>query len=108
MQSIPTINVDDVSHLKEAILVDVRGPDEYVGELGHIEGSLLVTLGPELEHFLLTAKKESKIVFICRSGARSERATSMALSLGFKNSYNMEGGMIAWNSKGLSVSKEQE
>ena len=94
---IPTISPRDVLEFKDAILVDVRLPDEYVGELGHIEGTKLVTLGPELEHFMKSANKESHIIFICRSGARSARASAAALELGFRNIYNMEGGMIEWN-----------
>lgn len=103
---VPTVTVDKVSGMEEAILVDVRTPEEYVGELGHIEGSLLLPPGPKLNNFLATTNKETNIIFICRSGARSESATAMALSLGFENSYNMEGGMIAWNSKGFPTSKE--
>lgn len=46
---LPTFMPNDVCELKDVILVDVRMPDEYVGELGHIEGTRLMTLGPELQ-----------------------------------------------------------
>ena len=94
---IPTISPKDVLAFQDAKLIDVRMPEEYVGELGHIEGTTLITLGPELETFMKSAKKEAHIIFICRSGARSARASAAALELGFKNIYNMEGGMIEWN-----------
>jgi hydroxyacylglutathione hydrolase len=94
---IPTISPKDVLVFQDAKLIDVRMPEEYVGELGHIEGTMLITLGPELENFLKSANKEAHIIFICRSGARSARASAAALELGFKNIYNMEGGMIEWN-----------
>ena len=94
---IPTINPKDVVGLKDVILIDVRMHEEYIGELGHIEGATLITLGPELDNYMKTATKEANIIFICRSGARSGRATAAALDLGFKNIYNMEGGMIEWN-----------
>lgn len=102
---IPTVTPKDVLNLKDATLIDVRMPDEYIGELGHIERAQLTTLGPELETFLETANKEVPIIFVCRSGARSGRATATALALGFKNVYNMEGGMLAWNSLVLPISK---
>lgn len=102
---IPTVTPKDVLNLKDVCLIDVRMPEEYVGELGHIEGTLLTTLGPELETFLKTANKQVPIIFVCRSGARSERATATALALGFENVYNMEGGMLAWNSLALPISK---
>lgn len=94
---IPTISTKDVLAFRDAKLIDVRMPEEYVGELGHIEGTTLITLGPELETFMESANKETSIIFICRSGARSARASVAALELGFKNIYNMEGGMIEWN-----------
>jgi rhodanese-related sulfurtransferase len=102
---IPTVTPKCVHNLKDVTLIDVRMQDEYVGELGHIEGARLTTLGPELETFLNSANKILPIIFICRSGARSGRATATALSLGFENVYNMEGGMLAWNSLSLPISK---
>ncbi len=102
---IPTVTPKDVLNLNDVTLIDVRMPDEYIGELGHIEHALLTTLGPELEAFLKTANKELTIIFVCRSGARSGKATANALALGFKHVYNMEGGMLAWNSLALPISK---
>jgi rhodanese-related sulfurtransferase len=81
-------------------LIDVRRPDEYTGDLGHIAGARLVTLETELAHFLSKATEQEKsqpTVFICRSGGRSTRAALIALQSGFKDVYNMTGGMIYWN-----------
>ncbi len=74
-ENVPTMLVEEPSSLKEYSLIDVRRPDEYTGELGHIEGSKLVTLGPDLEKFLKETSKDTKILFICRSGARSAQST---------------------------------
>ena len=95
--AIPIIAPRDVLSLRGATLVDVRMPEEYVGESGHIAGALLKTLGPELDQYLEKLNRSDTIIFICRSGARSGRATAQAMSLGFKKIYNMEGGMLAWN-----------
>lgn len=102
---IPTIAPNDVLKLKDVLLIDVRMPEEFIGELGHIEGAGLTTLGPDLEAFLETGNKQTSIIFICRSGARSGRATAAALALGFEKVYNMDGGMLAWNSLALPLSK---
>jgi hydroxyacylglutathione hydrolase len=102
---IPTVTPKDIMNLKDISLIDVRMPDEYSGELGHIEQAQLMTLGPELENFLKSANKQIPIIFVCRSGARSGRATASALALGFENVYNMEGGMLSWNSLSLPISK---
>lgn len=102
---IPTVSTKTVEESKDITLIDVRMPDEYSGELGHILGSRLVTLGPDLDNFLNETDKQLPIIFICRSGARSSKATAQALGLGFKNVYNMEGGMIAWNSLAFPITK---
>lgn len=49
-------------------VIDVRGPDEFVGELGHIQGAKLVTMGTDLHHFFETAPKDKNDLFVCRSG----------------------------------------
>ena len=38
-------------------------------------------------------------ILVCRSGARSGRATLQSLSLGFSKSVNLQGGMLLWNNK---------
>lgn len=103
---IPTLKVADPKGLKDYKLIDVRRPDEFNGELGHIEGAELVTLGEELDQFLIRQDKKERILFICRSGARSARATEQAMSEGFNEVFNMEGGMIAWNESHYPVAKE--
>jgi rhodanese-related sulfurtransferase len=94
---IPTLKPNDLLGLDDVSLIDVRMPEEYTGELGHIEGTKLITLGPDLDLFFETTDKETQIVFICRSSVRSGKACEAALKLGFKNVFNLEGGMIEWN-----------
>jgi rhodanese-related sulfurtransferase len=95
-----------ISQFKAQVsLIDVRRKEEYVGELGHIEGAKLVTLGPDLDIFLQNEAKnlDQTIIFICRSGARSARSTLISRSLGFTQTYNLTGGMILWNQLSLPV-----
>lgn len=83
-------------------IIDVRRDEEYTGELGHIAGSRLVTLDT-LQGEIHSLPKNKPIVFICRSGARSATAASLAISHGYTNVFNMKGGMIMWNEYGLDV-----
>lgn len=109
VDGIPEITVEDLSrHLvdaqsKKIRLVDVRNPDEFNNELGHIEGAELVTLGPDLAAFLEKGNRSEEIVFICRSGGRSGSATAESIKMGYKFTTNMAGGMIRWNEKKLPV-----
>jgi len=85
-------------------LIDVRRSEEFVGELKHIEGAQLATLGPELEKIIQSHSPDSKpIVFICRSGQRSMNACLLAYEYGLENCYNLIGGMIKWNELALPV-----
>lgn len=84
-------------------LIDVRRPDEFNAELSHIPGARLVTLGPDLDNFFNTHDKDDEIVFVCRSGARSGRATLQSIAMGFSKSVNLQGGMILWNARKYPV-----
>ena len=86
-------------------LIDVRRPDEFNAELGHIDGAQLITLGPDLVQFLNTENKEQEIVFVCRSGGRSGSATFESARMGFTKTMNMTGGMLAWNALKLPIVK---
>ena len=96
------IEPKDLLEKKDQVtIVDVRRPDEFTGELGHIEGAILVTLETEFMNSIKNWDMDDEIVFVCRSGMRSAKATSIAQAKGFKNVYNMQGGMILWNELGL-------
>ncbi len=86
-------------------LIDVRENDEFNGELGHIQTSILINLStiPEkLKSILL----DKPVIFVCRSGGRSAQACSYAHQQGLKNSFNMRGGMLLWNRLQFPIVKE--
>ncbi len=104
VDGIPEVSVEDVHlQMKNVRLIDVRRDDEFDGELHHIPGAELVTLGEDLENFLKQGDREQEIVFICRSGGRSGQATALSLQLGYTRTTNMLGGMLRWNQAGLPV-----
>lgn len=102
--TVPEITPQDLNnHLGQVTLIDVRRPDEFVGELSHIPGAELKTLGPELDSFLRSHDKDDEVVFVCRSGARSGQATLQGRALGFSKCVNLQGGMLLWNQLNLST-----
>lgn len=111
VDGIPEISCEDLlRHLPDAEagkiqLIDVRRPDEFNNELGHVKGAKLVTLGPELTEFLEKGDRNQEIVFVCRSGGRSGTATAESIKLGYKKTINMVGGMIRWNEKKFEVER---
>jgi hydroxyacylglutathione hydrolase len=86
--------------LADLTLIDVREPEEFIGELGHIANSELMSLAT-VPQKLSQVPQNKTVVFICRSGGRSSQASAFALSKGFKSVYNMRGGMLLWNQLAL-------
>ncbi len=90
---------DLIAHGKSLRIIDVRQPDEYHGELGHIENAELMVLDT-LPEKIQDLSPGEQIVFVCRSGNRSARAAAFAHANGYTNVYNMAGGMLLWNELG--------
>ncbi|QDK39224.1 rhodanese-like domain-containing protein [Bdellovibrio sp. NC01] len=90
--------------LNDVKVIDVREHHEYVGELGHIVGSELISLGT-LPDNLNNLPKDQTIVFICLGGVRSAKAAAYATMNGFTNVLNMSGGMMAWSQLQLPVER---
>ena len=100
---IPEIDPHWVEENASAVqLLDVREPDEFVGPLGHIEGSLLIPLGT-LPERIGELSKDRPVVAICRSGARSAQAVNFLRQSGFTRLANLPGGMIRWRQEGLAT-----
>jgi len=49
---------------------------------------------------------DKPIVFLCRTGARSAVACSIAQAAGVKNVVNADGGIVAWKDNGYPVETE--
>lgn len=92
---------------RAARIVDVRQPDEYVGELGHIDGAELVPLAT-LGNAAVDWDKSATIVVVCRSGGRSAAGAQQLVKLGFTRVINMAGGMLEWNARRLPVTRMRE
>lgn len=100
------ISVNELhQNLDKFELIDVRRPDEFTGELGHIDGAKLSTLQTDFQRLVAELDPTKTYAFICRSGQRSLMAGAMAIERGVKNVYNMTGGMIAWNEANLPTSR---
>src|SRR5262245_42914659 len=74
-------------------LVDVRSEDERA--FSRIEGSRL--LDQAYHDDLLTRDRDTPIVFQCHHGIRSQGAAEYFLQHGFRNLYNLQGGIDAWS-----------
>jgi sulfur dioxygenase len=88
------------------VLLDVREPEEFTGELGHIAGSLLVPLDSLARRLAkLHGYVDRTIVVVCRAGARSATAGAILRSAGFRHVKNLDGGMLKWTASMLPVQR---
>lgn len=87
--------LDKGEHLN---LVDVREPHERAEfNIGgaHIPlGQVQMMQVDELNNL-----KNEEVIVYCRSGNRSGQAALMLETMGFTNTKNLAGGMLAWQSK---------
>lgn len=89
---------------KDVIILDVRTPQEY--QEGHISNAINIPvqiLGQQLDK--LNNFKDKKILVYCRSGNRSAIASQILDRAGFKNVYNLKGGLLEWKASGLPLVK---
>lgn len=93
-----------VNRVPDVHIIDVRQPEEFTGELGHIPGAQLIVLDT-LPEKLSTLPKDGTLVFVCLSGGRSTQAAAFAHAHGFKDVRNLAGGMKRWNQLGYSTEK---
>lgn len=99
---------ETVAHYRNQVrIVDVREPEEFDAELGHVPGSELVPLATVRAHFQ-RGDDDQLIVLVCRSGGRSGRAAEQLVSMGYRHVINMAGGMIQWNAARLPVEREPQ
>ena len=100
---IPEVSaVDAESGASGHVLPDVRNADEW--EAGHVDGAKWIPLG-DLEQARFQLPMNRRIVCVCRTGARSGRATEALIGWGF-DAANMVGGMKAWAAAGLPVVRD--
>ena len=107
-----TFDVTDIgTHLKakdfntlidqdNTILVDMR--NHYESEIGHFDGAITPDVDtfrdslPIIEEDIKEHKESKNLVMYCTGGIRCEKASAYFKHKGFKNVYQLEGGIIEY------------
>ena len=77
-------------------MLDVRSAAEFGGDLGHIEGSVLIPL-EQLRDRYLELPSDTPIAVVCQSGKRSAMAVDILRKEGRKRVANIAGGLLYWS-----------
>lgn len=110
-ESIPYIYVDSLANIqKNIVILDAREKKEY--EVSHIKDAIFI--GYDNFNLKKTTSqlkdKNSTIVVYCSLGIRSEDIAIKLSKKGYKNVYNLYGGIFEWKNKDFPVMdlKEEE
>lgn len=84
------------------IIIDVRTPEEYAG--GYIDTAVNIDYyTADFRTQLAALDKDKAYLIYCRTGKRSAGARDIMAELGFREVYNMSGGIVAWQAEGRPV-----
>ena len=106
-QSVPYIKVEELKSKNNLIYLDAREPKEF--NVSHIKNAIPVGF----DHFKIQTvtsavkDKNATIVVYCSIGVRSEKIGEKLLKSGYKNVYNLYGGIFEYKNSGGKVINNQ-
>jgi rhodanese-related sulfurtransferase len=104
VKEVDTVAALQLINHKDAIVLDVREPNEYAS--GHVLNSKHIPLGKLKERMgELEKYKDRPVVVVCRSGNRSGTACFLLGKQGFAQAFNLAGGVQAWQKNKLPLEK---
>ncbi len=106
IQSINAVDASKKFSDKEAVIIDVREQGEWDEQ--HIPGAIFIPvaqLGSRLAE--INKYKDRPVIMQCHSGRRSAQAAVLLHGAGFKEVYNLSGGILAWKQAGLELEKKK-
>jgi rhodanese-related sulfurtransferase len=88
--------------LEEVQLIDVRKPEEFIE--GHIPNAININYySDDFVSSIDKLDKKKPVYIYCRSGQRSANSASQFKEAGFTQIYNLEGGILKWQSDSLPL-----
>jgi rhodanese-related sulfurtransferase len=101
--TVKTIKPNEVTALiakgEKLVLLDTRAPEEY--KISHLKDARFLNYESYSTEDLMRLPKNEKIIVYCSVGYRSERVGEKLQKLGFKNVYNIYGGIFEWKNEGF-------
>lgn len=96
----PTEFQAKLKEIPDAILLDVRRPEETA--IDRLDNSKTIVFDDVFDTKLEGLEHKPLFVY-CASGKRSAKAAAILREKGYKDVYELEGGLGAWKSAGLPV-----
>ena len=83
------------------LILDVRGPDEFTGPLGHIREATNMPLTELPAHLPALVRENRPVVVVCKTDRRSSIAAQQLQEAGLLDVSVLRGGMERWRVLGL-------
>jgi rhodanese-related sulfurtransferase len=83
------------------LVLDVRGPDEFTGPLGHIREALNVPLVELPAHLPALVRENRPLVVVCKTDRRSSMAAQQLQEARLSDVSVLRGGMERWRVLGF-------
>ena len=95
-KSVPYITIEELKQKKNYILLDTRENKEFT--ISHLENAIHVGYDKFDSKMIssLVKDKNELIVVYCSIGIRSETIGNKLIKLGYKNVFNLYGGIFQW------------
>jgi rhodanese-related sulfurtransferase len=91
---------------EDGVVVDVRPMADF--NKGHIIHAINIPMsGFQNQLGQVEKYKQKPVIVACRSGAQSSHACKLLQRNGFERVYNLKGGILAWQSKNLPMSRKK-
>jgi rhodanese-related sulfurtransferase len=104
--SVDPVGATMLINQKDAAIVDVRPAADYAK--GHIINAINVPMnGFKNQTAALSKFKDKPVIVTCRSGSQSLGACSLLRKSGFPEVYNLKGGILAWESANLPLTRKK-
>lgn len=103
----PEALADRLGRPPKPVVVDVRGPEEFTGPLGHVANALNLPMGEIAQRMTeIGAFKHRPVVLVCRTDRRSASSAELLRRAGFRDVHVLRGGMERWNALGFAIGRE--
>jgi rhodanese-related sulfurtransferase len=100
----PKAFAEKLNQFEEEIILDVRADWEY--QSGHLSKAININYdGDDFESDIARLDRNKPYFLYCYSGGRSTLAAKAMRKLGFKEIYELDGGIEAWIEAKLPVTK---
>ncbi len=108
---VPTISPKDVKTQldegKDFTLFDVRRQEEVDGGVIDPAAVNYDFYSDDFDDNLAELDKEQTYYVYCHSGGRSAKTVERMKEMGFKNVFNVDGGIIKWQADGMKLVKKE-